>query len=146
MPTPAPQPAVLSAPRRTSERLGRPHELGLPQDEIDLPALARAAHATAGVPLNVEVVRLGKAAGTLEMRVFERGVGETAACGTGSCASAAVARRAGLVGDHVVVLNPGGPLEVDLGASDDDPVHLGGPVRVIAEVFVEAGMARGDGE
>jgi diaminopimelate epimerase len=58
--------------------------------------------------------------------VWERGVGETLAYGTGSCAAAAVARAWGVVGDHVRVHNPGGTLEVGLNGSG---VVLAGPVR-----------------
>ena len=64
------------------------------------------------------------------MRVWERGVGETQSCGTGACASAAVAHRRGLVGDHVRVDVLGGSLAVTLGAS----VRLGGPVVHVFDV------------
>ncbi|MGO9455917.1 MAG: diaminopimelate epimerase, partial [Acidimicrobiales bacterium] len=80
----------------------------------------------------------------LVLRVWERGVGETLACGTGSCAAAAVARGWGLVGEHVLVDNPGGTLEVWLGLTADDPVELAGPVRRVARVEVEpASLADG---
>jgi diaminopimelate epimerase len=68
------------------------------------------------------------------LRVFERGVGETLACGTGSCAAAAAARRWGLVGDEVTVDNPGGPLGVVFGPTG---VRLSGPVRFVADVTVD---------
>jgi diaminopimelate epimerase len=64
------------------------------------------------------------AEGGIDMRVWERGVGETLSCGTGVCAAAAVARRRGLVGDETTVRVPGGELSVTLGES----VLLGGPV------------------
>ena len=67
----------------------------------------------------------------LVLKVHERGVGLTEACGTGSCAAAAAARRWGLVGDHVVVHNPGGDLAVDLHGDD---VRLTGPTQLIARV------------
>jgi diaminopimelate epimerase len=64
-------------------------------------------------------------------------VGETRACGTGSCAAAAAVRSWGLVGDHVRVHNPGGTLEVWLGEKDGDPAMLAGPVRWVADVVVD---------
>ena len=67
------------------------------------------------------------------LRVFERGVGETQACGTGSAAAAAAAHSWGLVGRHVAVHNPGGTLEVSLG---DDEILLSGPVHKVASVVV----------
>ena len=82
----------------------------------------------------------------LVLRVWERGVGETLACGTGSCAAAAVARGWGLVGDHVLVDNPGGTLEVWLGPTADDPVQLAGPVRRVARGRGGAGLARRRGQ
>jgi diaminopimelate epimerase len=67
----------------------------------------------------------------VRIRVIERGVGWTQACGTGSCAVAAVARRAGFTGDAVTVENPGGALRVELkGAS----ATLSGPVQFVANV------------
>ena len=67
----------------------------------------------------------------LSIRVIERGVGWTLACGTGSCAVAALARRAGLSGDRVTVENPGGTLRVVLNGAN---ATLSGPVRFIADV------------
>ena len=46
------------------------------------------------------------------LRVFERGVGETQACGTGACGAVAVGRRDGLLADTVRVSLPGGDLTV----------------------------------
>lgn len=48
----------------------------------------------------------------LKLRVWERGVGETAACGTGACAAVVALHRRGLVDDEVVVHLPGGALHV----------------------------------
>ena len=46
--------------------------------------------------------------GHIKLRVFERGVGETLACGTGACAAVAVGRRRGLLDADVRVDLPGG--------------------------------------
>ena len=69
----------------------------------------------------------------LRMIVWERGVGETLSCGTGACATAAVAHRRGLVGPEISVTVPGGVLRVQLG----DTVRLGGPVTPVFEVDVD---------
>jgi diaminopimelate epimerase len=67
----------------------------------------------------------------LSIRVIERGVGWTLACGTGSCAVAAIARQAGLSGDDVTVENPGGALRVELNGNH---ATLSGPVQFVADV------------
>ena len=70
---------------------------------------------------------------TLDMRVWERGVGETQSCGTGACAVAAVAHRAGLVDSGVRVQVPGGELSVELGST----ILLGGPVVFMGDETIE---------
>ncbi|MCU1363816.1 MAG: dapF [Acidimicrobiaceae bacterium] len=67
----------------------------------------------------------------LSIRVIERGVGWTQACGTGTCAVAMIAREAGLSSSEVMVENPGGPLRVVLSGSH---ATLSGPVEFIADV------------
>ncbi|HVB71580.1 MAG TPA: diaminopimelate epimerase [Acidimicrobiales bacterium] len=69
--------------------------------------------------------------GHVSMTVIERGVGWTLACGTGSCAVAAVLRDDGRVGDDVVVDNPGGALRVTL---EGGGATLYGPVHFVADV------------
>jgi diaminopimelate epimerase len=81
---------------------------------------------------NVEFIRVHPPA-TIDMRVWERGVGETLSCGTGACAAAAVAQNRGVVDDRVHVRVPGGELEVTLGAT----VRLGGPVVHVFDVDVD---------
>jgi diaminopimelate epimerase len=83
---------------------------------------------------NVEFIALTPGeSDAITMRVWERGVGETLSCGTGACASAAVAHHRGLVDDRAVVHVPGGDLTVDLGAT----VRLGGPVRHILDFTID---------
>jgi diaminopimelate epimerase len=119
---------------------GNPHlVLFGPEDPGTLAVAEIGAAAQAEYPggINVEFVAPGGRPDELALRVFERGVGETLACGTGSCAAALAARSWGLVGDRVSVRNPGGTLDVRLGVGDDDPVVLAGPVRRIADITVD---------
>ena len=94
--------------------------------EQDGPAWERAY---GGV--NVEYVAAGPGDDELTMRVWERGVGETMACGSGACAAAVVARREGIVGDVVTVHQPGGDVAVDLSSP---PVMLTGPAEFVCSV------------
>jgi len=64
--------------------------------------------------------------GNLEARVWERGVGETLACGTGACASVVAASVNGLIPKRASVFLPGGALVVDW---TEDGVLLTGPAR-----------------
>ncbi|MDD1651905.1 MAG: diaminopimelate epimerase [Methanomicrobiales archaeon] len=65
---------------------------------------------------------------TLRIRTYERGVEEeTLSCGTGAMASAAVARKLGMVGDTVQVETWGGPLSVRLGEVNE----IEGPARTV---------------
>jgi diaminopimelate epimerase len=80
---------------------------------------------------NVEFIAVA-APDELTMRVWERGVGETLSCGTGVCASAAVAHRRGLVGEHVTVHVRGGTHEVDLA----ETIRLHGPVTHVFDTEV----------
>ena len=65
---------------------------------------------------------------TLHIRTYERGVeAETLSCGTGAMASAAVARKLGMVGDTVHVETVGGPLTIKLGEKNE----MEGPARTV---------------
>jgi diaminopimelate epimerase len=64
--------------------------------------------------------------------VFERGVGETLACGSGACAAVAVLRRRGRVAESVRVALPGGTLQVSW-RGDGEPVLLQGPAEFVYE-------------
>ena len=125
------EPVVEGDRRHVGVNLGNPHLVV----EVDDPAKVELADGAPGLrDLNVEVVAVGPGPDELTMRVWERGVGETAACGTGSCAAAVAARGWGLVGDRVTVHQPGGALDVEL--LDDGSIRLVGPAELVATVDV----------
>ena len=65
----------------------------------------------------------------IEARVWERGAGETLACGTGACAIAVSARLNGYINDNAAVKLPGGTLEIEWAGTGD--VFLSGPAETI---------------
>ena len=67
----------------------------------------------------------------LKLRVWERGVGATLACGTGACAAMVVLRRRGLVDDRVAVSLPGGVLTIEW--PGDGVVWMTGPTQFVFE-------------
>ncbi len=73
---------------------------------------------------NVEFVRVTNSKRLL-MRVWERGAGETAACGTGACAAVVAANLTGRVKRSVTVNLMGGELKIELGK--DNHVYMTGP-------------------
>jgi diaminopimelate epimerase len=127
----APAPDLqLGAKEVLGASVGNPHVIALSPDR---PSLDAAADGFAMTDRNVEFVVLGPADDELTMRVVERGVGETRACGTGACAAAWAAHRWGAVGERVVVHMPGGSATVELGGPE---VHLVGPAVHIADIEV----------
>ena len=70
---------------------------------------------------------------SIRLRVFERGVGETQACGTGACAAVVAGVRLGLLaeGVPVKVSLPGGDLFITW--SDGEDVLMTGPVQTVFE-------------
>jgi diaminopimelate epimerase len=76
---------------------------------------------------NVEFVKVTGPQG-IEIRIYERGAGETQSSGTGSCASAVAAIHAGRVKSPVNVVSPGGPQMVSW---DGGRVELVGPARIV---------------
>lgn len=106
--------------------LGNPHAVtwvtGL--DDVDVEGQGRSlqAHFPAGV--NVEFVEIQ--AGGVRMRVWERGVGETQACGTGMVAAALTAMRRHQLDSPVTVMVPGGSGRVE---TRDGVAWLSGPAE-----------------
>jgi diaminopimelate epimerase len=72
----------------------------------------------------------------IRLRVFERGVGETLACGTGACAAVVAGIRRGLLDSPVRVSARGGELSIAW-AGEGQPVYLGGPAMTVFEGEIE---------
>jgi diaminopimelate epimerase len=104
---------VLESPAAVN--LGNPHVVFF-VDDADAVDLARLGPLIETDPLFPERVNVGVASvvgpSHIKLRVWERGVGLTRACGTGACAAAVLAIRRKLVTGPVRVDLPGGPLEI----------------------------------
>ena len=72
----------------------------------------------------------------IRARVWERGVGETLACGSGACAVMASAYSRGLIDDRAVVAMPGGELSIEW--SGQGPITLEGLVTKVFEATIES--------
>lgn len=67
----------------------------------------------------------------IEMRVYERGTGETLACGTGTCATVVAAILNGLTDNDVTVHLLGGDLEISWSGNENDSVFMTGPATYV---------------
>lgn len=146
----APQSLPFSAPAESDEyslevdgsrvsfsavSLGNPHAV------IIVPSVAAAPVVRLGAALerhpafanrvNVGFMEIASSEHIL-LRVFERGVGETLACGTGACAAVAVGRRRGRLAARVRVQVPGGELTVNW-QGPGHSIWLTGPAEVAFE-------------
>ncbi|MEY3997045.1 MAG: diaminopimelate epimerase [Pseudomonadota bacterium] len=68
---------------------------------------------------------------TIKLRVWERGAGETLACGTGACAAAVVGIQQGVLNSPVTVQAKGGTLTIDWKGKADDSVLMRGPAVTV---------------
>jgi diaminopimelate epimerase len=114
--------------RAAAVSMGNPHLVLVGATDLaalDLPRIGPALEHHRDFPerVNIEWVRVED--GRLDVRVWERGVGETLACGTGACASLVAASLMGLAGRRAVVRFEGGDLDVEW--AEDDHVYLVGP-------------------
>ncbi len=72
----------------------------------------------------------------IKLRVYERGVGETQACGTGACAAMVIGRHWNLLDENVQVLLTGGTLNIRWKA-EGEPVFMTGPAQTVYEGSIE---------
>ena len=142
--------AEREADQYTLDVLGKQVEIGAvsmgnPHAVLRVPSVATAPVDTVGPAVEnhprfpkranvgfMEVVDTGH----IRLRVFERGVGETLACGTGACGAVAVGRRLGVLGASVAVDLPGGQLTVEW-AGPGTHLWLTGPAEKVFEGKIE---------
>jgi diaminopimelate epimerase len=133
----------LDAAGRTVEfgavSMGNPHAVIAVDSVATAPVeqLGRALQGHPSFPRSVNVgfmERLDER--RIRLRVFERGVGETLACGTGAAAAVAVGRRWGWLGETVAVELPGGTLEVKW-RGPGAPLWQTGPTTAVYEGYID---------
>ena len=115
--------------------LGNPHLVAVVDDPdgIDLATVGPQVEADFPDGMNIEVIAV-RSRDQIDLRVWERGVGITAACGSGACAAVWASRSLDLVDRKVEVEMPGGSALVEL---VDDSVLLSGPATFVAVVEIE---------
>lgn len=129
----------------TAVSMGNPHcVIFLEEDvrELDLEAFGPAFENHPRFPrrINAEFVNVIDES-TLRMRVWERGSGETLACGTGACATAVAAILNGKSGHEVTVQLLGGDLEIAWEGGDASVFMTGGAVTVFdGEIELPEGL------
>lgn len=115
--------------------MGNPHALVQVEDveraqvAVLGPQIEHAAELPQGC--NVGFAQLVSPA-AIRLRVWERGVGETLACGSGACAAVAVLRRRGELDADVRVMLPGGELDIHWDGAGH-PLWMGGPAAFVFE-------------
>jgi diaminopimelate epimerase len=115
--------------------MGNPHAL-LVVDQVEAAPVAALGPALQRHPAFPDSVNVGfahiEARDRVRLRVYERGVGETLACGSGACAAAAILMRRGAIDRRVAVVLPGGELTIEW-PRDDAPVTMAGPAAFVFE-------------
>jgi diaminopimelate epimerase len=111
-------------------------------DDVDAYKLERFGPILENHPLfperaNVSVAQV-TSRGSLRLRVWERGVGITQACGTGACAAAVCASRKGLTDRSVQVGLPGGDLEIEW--RQDGHIWMTGPAKLDYESSLDPAL------
>ena len=119
--------------------MGNPHAVQL-VDDVDTadveqigPLVSKHTRFPRGVNAGfMQIVNRGQ----VKLRVYERGAGETLACGTGACAAVVAGIRQGLLDASVQVTTRGGLLQIDW-AGGDAPVMMTGPATKVFESEIE---------
>ncbi len=121
--------------RVTCVSMGNPHAVVFVDNTADLPIEVIGPlfenHELFPDRINTEFVQLISPE-EINMRVWERGSGETLACGTGTCASVVACVLNGMTNDHVLVHLLGGDLDIFYDR-DNDTVWMTGPASTVFE-------------
>lgn len=123
----------------TCVSMGNPHAVVFLEDVVSLPIEKIGPlfenHVRFPKRTNIEFVKVLDSE-TIEMRVWERGTGETLACGTGACASVVACILNGLTGEQVTVKLLGGNLQIRWDR-DENLVYMTGPATTVFEGEIE---------
>ena len=125
--------------------MGNPHLVLFVEDDparTDVARIGPAVENDAMFPEKANVEFVAVAGDGLSVRVWERGVGETMACGTGACAALVAANEAGLVPVRSEIRFPGGTVTVERTADD---VLLTGPAERVFEATLDDAWLRSRG-
>jgi len=115
--------------------MGNPHAV-MTVEDIEQAAVQSIGSAIQSAPQFPESVNVGfmqiESRSAIKLRVFERGVGETLACGTGACAAVAYARQLDLLDHTVTVATRGGNLQIEWQGQENDLI-MTGPAESVFE-------------
>ena len=124
--------------KATAVSMGNPHLVLFVEedpDDVDVPRLGPLVERDERFPERTNVEFVAVQDDGVKVRVWERGAGETMACGTGACAAVVAANEAGLVPASAPARFPGGLLRIERLA--DDEVRLTGPAERVFEATVD---------
>jgi len=120
--------------------MGNPHAVQLVDDVETAPVLETGPliehHASFPKRVNAGFMQVVSRR-QIRLRVYERGTGETLACGTGACAAVVAGIRLGLLDNQVDVLTRGGQLTIEWTGALEAPVMLTGPATTVFEAEIE---------
>ena len=120
--------------------MGNPHAVHLVNDVDTAPVLQIGplieGHARFAQRVNAGFMQIVNR-GEIRLRVYERGAGETLACGTGACAAVVAGIRLGLLDQRVDVQTRGGLLSIEWSGGLDASVLMTGPATTVFESEIE---------
>lgn len=124
--------------------MGNPHAVFFVDDAdtVDLEKWGPVAEIDPIFPKRANISIASKMdAGNFRLRVWERGVGITLACGSAACATIVAANIRGLAGKEARLHLDGGPLDMRIG--DNGHVFMGGPIATSYRGVLDAGLLTG---